>query len=223
MAFFTKDYIEFFKELGANNHKDWFDTNRKRYEQNVRDPFKAFVAQLISEISQLDKDYEGLEPKQCMFRINRDIRFSKDKTPYKTNLSALITPGGKNKHAVKGVYFELTPEHVRIYGGVYEVDKDDLYFIREGIAQNLNEFSKLYTSPSFVKTFGELHGDKNKIIPKEFKEAGESEPLLYNKQWYYYAEFDPSYILREDLDKVILDCYQKGLPIQSFFHQLIAN
>lgn len=223
MAFFNQDYIDFFIELGANNHKEWFDENRKRYESNVRDPFKAFVNHLISEISKNHPEYKHLESKHCMFRINRDIRFSKDKTPYKTNLSALITPEGKSKHAAKGVYFELSPEHVRVYGGIYEVDKDGLYFIREGIANQLDAFKKLYNDKKFANTFGELRGEKNKIIPKEFKEAGEQEPLIYNKQWYYFAEYGPEYILRDDLDRIIINDFETGQPLQNFFQQLIHS
>lgn len=221
MAFFTKDFLDFFIELAPNNNKDWFDINRNRYKSSVKEPFKEFVQHMIDLMSKEDKAYRDLEAKDCIFRINRDIRFSKDKTPYKLMVSALITPGGKKRkgESSQGVYFELGPEHVRVYGGIYEADKDDLYDIREGIANNLSKFKKLYTDSEFVKSYGEIHGAKNKIIPKEFKEAAEHEPLIYNKQWYFYTDFEPEAVLRDDLDQLIIKSHKAAKPLKDFLHK----
>ena len=178
---------------------------------------------MITEISITDKVFKDLEAKDCIFRINRDIRFSSDKTPYKMYLGAVIAPEGKKSRAINGVYFEFGPEHMRVYGGVYEIDKVDLLTVREGIAANLDQFRKLYTDPAFQNVYGEIQGEKNKVLPKELKEAGEKEPLLFNKQWYFYAQFDPETILREDLDKIILDCFEAGKPVENFFNELIIR
>ena len=191
MSFFQKDFLDFFIELAPNNNKDWFDLNRKRYENSVKEPFKNFVNHIISKLAEIDPTFKELEAKDCIFRINRDIRFSKDKQPYKMQVSAIVSPLGKKSKAINGVYFELGPEHLRVYGGVYEIGKDDLLTVREGIAENIGEFQKTYNNPLFVKTFGELKGEKNKIIPKELKIAAEKEPLIYNKQWYFYSQFEP--------------------------------
>ena len=223
MAFFEKDFLDFFIELAPNNNKDWFDLNRKRYEDSVREPFKAFVAHIISEISKKDKAFVGLEPKDCIFRINRDIRFSKDKTPYKMRVSAVVAPEGKKSRAINGVYFELGPEHLRVYGGIYELDREDLLTVREGIAADPKKFKKLYNTKAFKEMYGEFLGQKNKIIPKHLKEAAEEEPLIFNKQWYFYTQFDPEMILSDDLDKIILDCYKVGQPIEKFFNDLIKR
>lgn len=223
MAFFTADFLEFFIELAPNNNKDWFDLNRKRYESSVREPFRHFVQHLIDTLALTQPEFKGLEAKDCVFRINRDIRFSKDKTPYKMNVSAIISPNGKKSQAVNGVYFELGPEHVRVYGGVYEIDKDDLLAVREGIAANLDGFKAAYTDKQFVRTFKNIIGEKNKIIPKELRDAAEVEPLIFNKQWYFYAQFDAEDVLRDDLDQVILTCYEAGKPVESFFSKLIQR
>jgi uncharacterized protein (TIGR02453 family) len=223
MAFFTADFLEFFIELAPNNNKDWFDLNRKRYESSVREPFRHFVQHLIDTLALTQPEFKGLEAKDCVFRINRDIRFSKDKTPYKMNVSAVISPNGKKSQAVNGVYFELGPEHVRVYGGVYEIDKDDLLAVREGIAANLETFKAAYTDKQFVRTFKNIIGEKNKIIPKELRDAAEVEPLIFNKQWYFYAQFDAEDVLRDDLDQVILKCYEAGKPVESFFSKLIQR
>ena len=223
MAFFTADFLEFFIELAPNNNKDWFDLNRKRYESSVREPFRHFVQHLIDTLAMTQPEFKGLEAKDCVFRINRDIRFSKDKTPYKMNVSAVISPNGKKSQAVNGVYFELGPEHVRVYGGVYEIDKDDLLAVREGIAANLEAFKAAYTDKQFVRTFKNIIGEKNKIIPKDLRDAAEVEPLIFNKQWYFYAQLDAEDVLRDDLDQVILKCYEAGKPVESFFSKLIQR
>jgi uncharacterized protein (TIGR02453 family) len=223
MPFFTPDFLDFFKELAPNNHKDWFDLNRKRYEKSVKQPFQLFVQHLIARVAETEKAFAELEAKDCIFRINRDIRFSSDKTPYKLNVSAVVAPEGKKSRAVNGVYFELGPEYMRVYGGIYEIDKDDLLLVREGIADNPEVFKKLYTAPAFKKMFGEIQGEKNKILPPHLKEAAISEPLIYHKQWYFYTEFPAETVLRDDLDDIILNCFEVGKPVEQFFNGLIQR
>lgn len=223
MAFFQKEFLDFFIELAPNNNKDWFDLNRKRYEQFVKDPFKKFVDHLIQKVAETDPAFKDVESKDCIFRINRDIRFSADKTPYKMMVSAVVAPQGKKSKAVNGVYFELGPEHLSVYGGVYEIDKEDLLTVREGIAKDVKKFQKAYNNPTFKKVFGEILGEKNKIIPKELQESAKIEPLIYNKQWYFCTQFDPETILADNLDEIILDCYEAGKPVEQFFNELIKR
>lgn len=223
MSFFKQEFLDFFIELAPNNNKEWFDLNRKRYEQFVKVPFSEFVTFLIKEISKNDKRFEDLEAKDCIFRINKDVRFSKDKSPYKLMVSAVVAPSGKKSKAINGVYFELGPEHVRIYGGIYEIEKENLQQLREGIAQKSEEFKKLYSEKKFISTFGEIRGEKNKIIPKELRGAAENEALIFNKQFYFFAEFPAETVLDKNLDKIILECYETGKPIEAFFDKLIQR
>lgn len=220
-SFFAEDFLRFFIELAPNNHRDWFDMNRKRYEENIKKPFYAFTQHLIEKIAEMDSAFRDLEAKDCIFRINRDIRFSKDKSPYKLQCSAVIAPNGKKSQAVNGIYFELSPEHVRVYGGIYEIEKDDLQLIREGIAKNLDEFQKIYNSKVFKKYFGRILGEKNKVLPSHLKDAGLKEPLIFNKQWYFFKEFPAETILDPKLDQIVLDCFEAGRPIEQFFNQFI--
>ena len=223
MAFFSPDYLQFFIELAGNNNKDWFDLNRKRYEQNVKKPFSDFVQHLIHSLAEKDAAFNELEVKNCIFRINRDIRFSKDKTPYKMMCSAVVTPEGKKSKAVNGVYFEFGPEHMRVYGGVYEIDKDDLETVRDAMAQDISKFQKAYKNPLFVKTFGKILGEKNKVLPAHLRDSAALEPLIFNKQWYFYTQFEPETILQENLDEIVLNCYEAGRPVESFFNELIKR
>jgi uncharacterized protein (TIGR02453 family) len=223
MAFFIPDFLQFFIELAPNNHKDWFDLNRKRYEKSVKEPFKYFVEHIIKEIAKTDTSFKDLEAKDCIFRINRDIRFSKDKTPYKMNVSAVVAPEGKKSKAVNGVYFEFGPEHVRVYGGIYEIDKEDLLSVREGIANDVKGFQEAYSNSRFKNVFGTILGEKNKVLPKELKEAAEKEPLIFNKQWYFYAQFDAETVLNPKLDQLLLNCFEAGKPVEHYFNKLIKR
>lgn len=223
MAFFTRDYLDFFIELAPNNNKDWFDVNRKRYERSVKQPFSDFVAHMIRTMEKHDGRMKDLEPGACIFRINRDIRFSKDKSPYKLFCSAVLAPNGKKSVAVNGIYFEAGPEALRVYGGIYEIDKENLIALREGIAANREEFDSLKNDPVFVDTFGSILGEKNKILPAELKAAAAHEPLLYNKQLYFMAEFDADRLLQDDVDKLLEACYLAGRPLETFFNRFIQR
>lgn len=223
MAYFSEEYLRFFIDLAPNNHKEWFDANRKRYEEHVKKPFHDFIKHLISRFQAIDSSFSELEPKDCIFRINRDVRFAKDKSPYKLMMSAVISPKGKKDTSINGVYFELTPEYLRVYGGIYEIEKDDLYEAREAIAKDLRGFEAAITDPTFVKVYGEIRGEKNKVLPKELKAAAEKQPLIYNKQWYFFTEFPPETILEERLDGIIMSCYEAGRPVEEFFQKRIGS
>lgn len=222
MVYFTPDYLEFFKELAANNHKEWFDVNRKRYESVVRDPFKNFISELISVLSKSDPDL-NIEAKDAIFRINRDIRFSKDKTPYKLNNSALITTGGRKNKNHPGIYLEFGPEKMAFYGGIYMPSSKEVQKVREYIVENQAQMHSVLNASGFKDTFGEVHGEKNKRIPKEFMEIAEHQPLLYNKQWYYYAHLPSEKILSKDLLKTILDLKEKAEPMKKFLSNAILD
>lgn len=104
MQYFTKDFLDFFKELSANNHKDWFHENKKRYESSVKKPFAAFLNDFFEEIRKHDTEFK-VEAKDCIARINRDIRFAKDKTPYNTHYTAFASRGGKKTRTYLEFFF----------------------------------------------------------------------------------------------------------------------
>lgn len=222
MIYFSPDYLEFFKELAANNNKEWFDRNRKRYETVVREPFKNFIGQLISEMSKSDPELD-IEAKDAIFRINRDIRFSKDKTPYKLNNSALISPAGRKDKNNPGIYLEFGPEMLGVYGGIYMPSPTQVQKVRSYMLENLKGWEAAINKTAFRKAYGEIQGEKSKRIPKEFREAAEKHPLLYNKQWYYHADLSPEVILSENLMDTILDLWNKAQPVKNFLSNAIAN
>ena len=215
MNYFSIQFLDFFKELAANNHKIWFDENRKTYELYVKKPFSIFVQDFIFEIQKLKLDIVP-EAKDAIFRINRDIRFSKDKTPYKLHMSALLSPQVRKDISNPGFYMEFNPEHLSLYGGIYMPDPTQIIKVRAHIAQNIDAFSKIISNPDFVQKFGAILGDKQVRIPKELKEAAEKQPLIFNKQWYLQANLDPETILHPELMSVVLDYYKVAQPLHVF-------
>lgn len=189
----TKEYFDFFAELEQNNNKEWFDSNRKRYEKNIKVPFKKLVEQIITEISFIDESIASLEAKDAIFRINRDIRFSNDKTPYKTHMSAIIAEKGKKDKTSPGVYFEIDKSGINIYGGVYSPNKDQLLSIRYSIAEEMEGFHTAMNDSNFQSHYGGFaESEKNKRIAKDLVPAAEEEPLIYNKSFFFVS--------REEID-----------------------
>lgn len=223
MAFFSKDFVAFFKELSANNNKEWFDLNRKRYELEIKEPFKKFVQLLIDRMGKKYPEMIGLQSKDCIFRINRDVRFSKDKIPYKTSVSAVIGEGGKKSKNGRGFYFELTPDYVRIYGGIYEMEREDLMVLREDISYSLDKFKAAYSDPRFIHVYGEIKGEKNKILAKNLQIAAQKEPLLFNKQFYYFTEMTAETVLADNLDNLLFTAYEAQEPVESYFYALLNH
>ncbi|MBZ0207918.1 MAG: DUF2461 domain-containing protein [Flavobacteriales bacterium] len=215
MAWFSPDFNRFFIELAANNNKDWFHANRTRYENVVKQPFERFVGEMITRVAKVDPKVR-IEPKEAIFRINRDVRFSKDKAPYKLNRSALISAAGRKDMNAPGIYFELGPEVVRIYGGAYMPDKDALIRIRSRIAKDLTKFRKLREDKDFIKRFGTVQGEANKRLPPEFQAAAAKEPLLYNKQFYYGAELPPKLVTSPKLPDLLMEHYAAMAPMNAF-------
>ncbi|MCB0766561.1 MAG: DUF2461 domain-containing protein [Flavobacteriales bacterium] len=215
MAWFTNDFNAFFKDLARNNNKEWFDANRKRYEASVKKPFEVFVAEAIKRIGKHDKTVR-IEPKEAIFRINRDIRFSKDKTPYKLNTSAIISPAGRKDHATPGIYFELGPESVKFYGGAYQPEKEQLERIRTAIMRDPKGFRKTIENKAFTAMFDGVLGDANKVLPVEFKEAAKKEPLIANKQFYVGAELPAKLVADPKLMDRLMDHYLAMCPFNAW-------
>ena len=222
MKYFTADYLEFFKELAPNNNKEWFDINRKRYMNSVKEPFKKFVSDLIQEVAKLDNEVQ-IEAKDAIFRINRDIRFSKDKTPYKLNNSAIISKIGRKDKNYPGIYIELSPDKFRFYGGVFMPDTKQVQKIREAIVNQGDELNDILKNKDFKSKFGEIKGEKNKRIPIEFRELAKKQPLLFNKQWYHFAELSPKIILQDDLMETVLEYVQAASKMRVFLKNALYN
>lgn len=220
MQYFTKDFLDFFKELSQNNHKEWFHANKKRYESSVKKPFELFLKDLIAEIQKFDKDFVA-EPKECLARINRDIRFAKDKTPYNVHYTAFVTHGGKKNKDIPGLFLRFGPEETGIMGGSYMPPKEQLQNIRKQISSDIAKFQKLISNTDFVAKFGGIKGEEHKRIPLEFKDAHTKEPLIARKQFYYVAQREPELVLSNNLMGEIMSYWHTARPFNEYLKKAI--
>lgn len=222
MKYFDKDFLQFFKDLATNNHRDWFQENKKRYESSVKDPFEIFVSDLITYVRKHDKQV-NIKPSEAIFRINKDIRFSKDKTPYKLNTSAVVAEGGRKSTGASGIYIELGPEKVGLAGGIYMPDKELLQSIREMIAKNPKALMKALEDKKFKSVWGDLQGERNKVIPAEFRETAITCPYILNKQFYYWVELDPKLIISDKLMPTMHEHYEASKVMSHYLNGVFSN
>jgi len=218
---FSPDFMQFYKDLAANNDRDWFLANKKRYESSVKQPFETFIKLLIARMK-VEQPTLDPDPKNAIFRINRDVRFSKDKTPYKLQSSAIISPGGKKDMVSPGLYLEVGPEKVAVYGGIYMPEKPQLEAIRAHLAANLDQFDQFLQAKEFKQVFGTLHGEKNKKLPPELQAAAAKQPLIYNKGFYFFHHMPAETMLAPDFIDQVLQRYAVGKPMAEFLFKAIA-
>ena len=149
MTAISKDTYSFLKDLAANNDRDWFNDNKKRYEA-AKQNFEGFIGELIKNISAFDPLIADVSPKKAIFRIYRDTRFSKDKSPYKTNIGAHLVAFSNKPHDRAGYYIHLEPGKSMIAGGAYLPPGPWVKAIRQEIAYNANEFKAILNNADFT-------------------------------------------------------------------------
>lgn len=222
MKYFNSKFFKFFDELKLNNNKDWFDKNRDIYEAEVKAPFKKLVEELTVQMS---KELPELNPNpsKAIFRINRDIRFSKDKSPYKTNVGAVLSRTGTKDQIYPGYYLHFGADDNIVGGGKYFCDKQELAKIRQEIYYNNKTFAKLLSDKKFKDCFGTLQGDQSKILEPDYKDFQKTQPLIANKQFWFYKNLSRKEIMSEEIDKLILSHYKAAVRMNKFLLEAIAS
>lgn len=211
----TKEYISFFKGLEKENNKEWFHANKSSYESHVKAPFIKLLDELINEIQEFDADI-SVNAKDAIFRINRDVRFSKDKTPYNILMKAGISPGGK-KSVLPGYYLGISADTIHVGGGLFNLDNTNLKKVRSYIAAYPEEFNQLISDDQFIKHFEGLKGEQAKRLEPAFKEIQSEVPAIANKQFYAMAELPlKDYVGSEKLKNVIIDHFKIISPLVRF-------
>ncbi len=222
MKYFTTAFFKFFDELEKNNNKEWFDKNRERYENDVKAPFKKLVTDLSEE---LRKELPELnrEIHKNIFRINRDIRFSKDKSPYKNNVAAAFSRRGTQDVDYPGFYLHIGSKEILVGGGKYEVSKEHLAKIRQEIFYNNKDFKKVLNDKAFKEKYQVLDGEKNKVLPPDYKEFAAEQPYIANKQFWYHANLTRKDITGDNLDKLVLSYFKAGMKMNKFLWQAVTS
>lgn len=216
------DILQFLSALKDNNHKEWFDANRDWYQKSKKD-FESFVNKLIPEIQKIDKEVGPIEAKDCVFRIFRDVRFSPDKTPYKSHMGAYVAKGGR-KSNLGGYYFHMEPGNSVLAGGIWAPEAPVLKAIRSDIYGLIEEFQAIVESKGFKKQFGELDTDMGLLrsAPKDFpKDFPHINYLKYKS--YTVSKSIPDSLFKDE-KALIAECvevFKELKPLNAFFNRAI--
>lgn len=216
-----KDILSFLSDLKANNNREWFQENKPVF-QKLNNEFVLFTEMIINELSQFDKAVVGMEAKKCVFRIYRDVRFSKDKSPYKTNFGAYMCPGGKNSGKA-GYYMHLENEQSFIAGGIYMPPNPILNLVRTEIVNNTNDFLEIINDSDFKQFYGEINGEKLKNPPKGFSVDFEHIEILKFKSLTAVHYFDRKELESSDLFENIVRGFEILSPFNKFINQAIEG
>lgn len=212
--------LNFLSGLQTNNNREWMEANKKTY-QDAKTAFEELVHTLIQKISAFDSDMADLEPKQCIFRLNRDIRFSKDKSPYKLNFGAAMQKGGK-KSRVGGYYIHIQPNQESfVGGGIYMPDASELAKIRQEIDYNGESLKKIIQNEAFIQRFGEIWGEKVKSAPKGYAKDHPDIELLKLKSFVVFEKFNDPDILKDDFADRCVAAFQALKPLNDFLNEAI--
>ncbi len=203
---FPKESVGFLKKLKKNNSRHWFNAHKEDYEQFVKFPMQSFIASMQPLFADFAPQFD-VHPKRSMFRIYRDTRFSKDKTPYKTHMAAHFVLRGKPKgFEGSGYYLHIAPGEVFLGGGIYMPDNDQLKKIRKTIAEQSKEFLAIMNKPSFKKMFGTINGQKLSRPPKGFEP---DHPMI---EWLKMKQFFTGIEMKEEV------CYKKNFAVTIATH-----
>jgi uncharacterized protein (TIGR02453 family) len=216
--------IKFLKDLKKNNTKEWFGINRKVYETAKQD-FLALTTEVLQGIAAKDETLAHIEPKKCVFRINRDVRFSKDKSPYKTNMGMSIAKAGKNSLSA-GYYFHFEPGACFIGGGLYMAMPEEVKKIRQEIDYNWNEFNKIITSKKFVATFKGLNKSADFTLvrpPKGYDENNPAIEYIKLKSWIAGASLTDEGLFDKNLSKKIVSTFETLQPLVDFINRALEG
>ncbi|MCC6540472.1 MAG: DUF2461 domain-containing protein [Bryobacterales bacterium] len=186
---FPPEALTFFRQLKRNNKREWFEAHKPTFEEKVRVPMVALVEALNTELAALAPEHVT-EPKKAIYRLYRDTRFSKDKTPYKDHIAANFPHRRLDKHAGAGLYVGISHESVDVAGGLYMPGPEQLLTVRSALADRHGEFTKLASGRAFTTLLGELQGDQLTRVPKGFPADHPAADLLRRKQWYWYVRLE---------------------------------
>jgi len=219
---FPTEGIDFLKRLKHNNNRPWFDKHKQEYESYVKLPMQSLIATLQPHFLKFAPEFD-VNPQKALFRIYRDIRFSSDKTPYKTHAAAHFVLRGKPKGVEgSGYYLQIEPGQVFLGGGIYMPDGDQLKNIRRSIDANADQFLSILRSKRFIATFKKLEGEKLKRVPKGFEADHPMAEWLKQKQFFVWVEWPEAKCKRENFVNEIARVFEAATPLVQFLNDAMS-
>lgn len=220
---FPAEGIAFLRALKKHNDREWFMPRKAAFEENVRQPMLALVGAMHQEMLRFAPEYVG-DPAKCVYRIYRDTRFSKNKTPYKTYTSALFWRNGLTKDRGAAFYFGISPEGIDAGGGLYHPEPDALLAVRRRIANDPGEFRALFETRKVKKLFGEMRGESLSRVPKGFDAEHPAVDILKRKQYLLWSNLEPKLAATPKLFGELVSRFEAAAPFIEYLNQpLIAQ
>jgi uncharacterized protein (TIGR02453 family) len=218
---FTPKSVSFLRALKRNNDREWFRARKEQYEEHVRTP-------MLAVIDQLARDFQDFVPElvctpKCIYRIYRDTRFSDDKTPLKTNVSASFPWRGLQRHRGASLYMEVAPQWVWVGGGMYAPETPQLAAVREHIADNYDRLRSIVESPGFRKAVGELQGNQLRRVPRGFDKNHPASGYLRYRQFLAGREFPAEFAYRPVFYSGVLGVFRQIAPLIRFLNEPLAG
>ena len=216
--------LKFLKELTKHNTKEWFDSQRRSYNA-AKEDFVALVDDVIKKHSKKDSSIATESAKQTIFRINRDIRFSKDKSPYKTNFGASIKMGGR-KSRYAGYYIHIEPDNKSfVGGGLWMPETDALKSVRQEIDYHWADFHKIISTKKFISTFGDLDKSEEMTLTREPKGYTKDNPAIEYiklKNFVVFQSLEDKDLLSVYLEKKILSAFETQQSLLQFLNEAVG-
>lgn len=210
-----KETLDFLKDVAKNNNKSWFDENKHRYIA-AKENMEAFTGEIKTRLEEDD-----MIEKVKIYRIYRDVRFSKDKTPYKTYLHTSLSRFGPERRG--GYYFGVEPGNSGVGGGFYAPNKDDLLRIRKEFLLNPKPIRKILSNKKFKEVFGEMRGEAVKTVPRGFTAESENIDLIRMKQFYVMRNFSDEEVLQKDFIDNVVYSFKTVRPYFDYMSEVLTT
>jgi uncharacterized protein (TIGR02453 family) len=225
IAMLQQSTLQFLKQLAKNNNKEWFDANRKKYE-TAKSDFALFFQQVIDTFCKTDTSVSTVTSKNCLFRINRDVRFAKDKSPYKTNMGAYLNANGK-KSMTAGYYLHIQPGNSFIGGGIYQPDADALKKVRQEIDYNFDAFKNIIGNKKFKTVYAKgisTNGDvKLSRPPKGYDENNPAIEYIKLKSIVATAPLTDAQVTDKKFVSTVVKAFEALHPMILFLNNALSN
>lgn len=219
---FPPEGMAFFRSLKRNNRREWFQARKEVFDEKVKTPMTDLVNALNAAMMAFAPG-NTTDPRKAIYRIYRDTRFSKDKTPYKTHIAANFPRRGLEKHAGGGYYFSVSPEEIEVAGGIYMPGPEELLALRNHLAERHEEFRRILRARPFRTLMGELWGEQLSRAPKGFPPDHPAADLLRFKQWIVYVTLEPDIATTPKLLSEIVKRFRVMAPFVDFLNVPLAG
>ena len=218
---FTREGLNFLQSLKRNNNREWFLEHRPAYEESVRAPMVQLIEALGEEFNRFAPEI-AVSPKS-LFRIHRDTRFSKDKSPYKTQVAASFSVRGLARHEGAGFYFHIAPTELWIGGGLYRPASDELRVVRAHIAEQHERLDQIVKARQFRKLFGTLTGEQSSRIPRGYPADHPAEHFLRYKDLLAARELTPDEATKPKFLDTLVETFEAMNPLIRFLNEPIVH